>query len=72
MKDYTADVYGYVRSLGAVGDVVLTDIYPWLMQTYGLDEKQAATARRHAMSELKHKGLVERVNVRSRLLRILG
>ncbi len=72
MSDYTQEVYDYVSSLGKVGDVVKTAIHPWLMETYGLNRAEARAARGHAMKELKRRGLVERINVRSRALRILG
>lgn len=70
--DYTAIVYDYLRSLGDPGDEVITSIRPWLEQTYGLGYPHAARVRRIAMKELTAQGKVERLNTRSRYVRIIA
>lgn len=71
-RDYTAIVYEYLRSLGEPGDEVMTEIRPWLEREYGLTYAEAAKARSEAMKQLKAQGKVERLNVRSRYVRILA
>lgn len=70
--DYTEIVYGYLRSLGEPGDEVMTAIRPWLERTYGLSYAEAAKARSVAMKQLKADGRAERLNTRSRYVRILA
>jgi hypothetical protein len=70
--DYTAAVYDYLRTLGNPGDEVRTEIRPWLSRTYGLDYRDAARVRRHAMRELKRRRLAERINTRGAYVRILA
>ncbi len=71
-NDYTAIVYDYLRTLGNPGDEVMTAIRPWLEREYGLSYTEAAQARAIAMKELKAQGKVERLNTRSRYVRILA
>ncbi len=70
--NYTAIVYDYLRSLGDPGDEVMTAIRPWLEREHGLSYAEAARARSKAMKELKAQGKVERLNTRSRYVRILS
>ena len=69
--DYTQAIYNHIRESGSPGDNVLTDIHPWLRSEYGLSATDAARIRRKAMIELTARGLVERVNVRTRYVTIL-
>ena len=69
--DYTAAVYGYLRSLGNPGDEVMTSIRPWLEKTYGLGYPDAARIRGVAMAELTAQGKIKRLNTRGRYVRIL-
>ncbi len=71
-SDYTSIVYDYLRSLGEPGDEVMTAIRPWLEREYGLSYAEAARARSVAMKELKQQGKAERLNTRSRYVRILA
>lgn len=70
--DYTEIVYGYLRALGDPGDEVMTAIRPWLEREYGLTYAEAARARAIAMKQLKADGRAERLNTRSRYVRILA
>jgi hypothetical protein len=71
MRDWTEIVYDYLRTLGNPGDEVQTAIRPWLEKEYGLTNSQAQAARRIAMNELQRQGRAERLNIRSRYVRIL-
>lgn len=71
-SDYTTIVYDYLRSLGEPGDEVMTSIRPWLESEYGLTYAEAARARAVAMKTLKAEGRAERLNTRSRYVRILA
>lgn len=70
--DYTEIVYAYLRSLGEPGDEVMTAIRPWLEGEYGLSYAEARRARSLAMKELRAQGRAERLNTRSRYVRILA
>jgi hypothetical protein len=70
--DYTQAIYDHIRESGDPGDVVLTDIHPWLRAQYGLSASDAKRVRRDAMIELTSRGLIERLKVRSRYVAILG
>lgn len=70
MTDYTEAVYGYLRTLGGPGEEVQTAIRPWLEETYGLTNAEALAVRRRAMVNLARDGRAERLNVRSRYVRI--
>ncbi len=72
MHEYTKAVYDYIHTLGEVGDEVPTAIWPYLASRYDLTPTETRRARRSAMDELSRLGLVERINVRGRYVRILG
>jgi hypothetical protein len=70
--DYAGQIYDQYRKRGGIGDVVDFEVKPWLMKEYGLTEPQARRLRDEAMADLKARGMIERVNVRGRYIRILG
>ena len=70
--DYIQAIYDHIRESGGPGDVVRTDIFPWLQTRYGLSRTDAARIRRQAMKELRRRGLVERINIRGPNVHILA
>lgn len=69
--DAAQAVYEYVHTLGSVGDVVKTAIYPHLMSRFGFDATEARKWRDSASRQLKAEGYIQRENVRGNL-RILA
>jgi hypothetical protein len=71
MPDWTELIYQHYRESGDPGDEILTDTRPWLTATYGIEPDEARRIRDRANKELKRQRRIERVNVRTRRLRIL-
>jgi hypothetical protein len=68
----TEAVYRRIRDFGDVGDVVPTDISPWLQRHFGMPPHKAKQVRDRAMRELKADGRIYRINVRGTYVRILS